>query len=243
MPKLIVFRGRTKEGTHDLNPNVECIIGRGKDCTVHIESPLVSRRHARVFWDANVEDGAWVLEDLGGTNGLWVNGEEVSRKILTLGDFVEFGRHVIVFHEAGMSRFEDLPTFEGRRRPVLEEQPTAQVSREELARMTSKAKTRLATHIRWKNEVGIEELELTKTKYLIGFTAQCTIRLPGSPLLGKKAAHLSRDFEGKWNLEPLSSLAAVRVNGEKISKRRVVEDGDKISVKGLELTFHSSLLD
>jgi pSer/pThr/pTyr-binding forkhead associated (FHA) protein len=243
MPKLMVFRGRTKEATHDLDPDVEYIIGRGVSCTVHIDSTLVSRRHARVSWDGAIEEGAWVLEDLGGTNGLWVNGEEVSRKVLDLGDFVEFGRHVIVFYEAGLSQLEDLPTFAGKRRPVDKDESTAVVPPEDLARMRSRSKTRLATHVRWAGKTRIEELKLTEARYVIGFTAGCAIRLPGSPLFGKKAARLNRDFTGSWHLESLSSLAAVRINGAKVAGSREVQDGDKISVKGHDLTFQFSLVD
>jgi ABC transport system ATP-binding/permease protein len=40
-------------------------IGRLPECDLHIPSPLVSREHARMRWEA----GHWVLEDLGSTNG------------------------------------------------------------------------------------------------------------------------------------------------------------------------------
>ena len=47
------------------------IIGRGTDCDISIPNRFVSTRHARVF----PHDGAWMLEDLGSTNGTLVNGE------------------------------------------------------------------------------------------------------------------------------------------------------------------------
>ena len=243
MPKLIVFRGRTKESTKDLHPDFDYTVGRAEDCSVVIDSPVVSRRHARVFWQGEGQGGAWNVEDLGGANGLWVNGEQVKTKVLSLGDCLEFGRHLVVFHEAGLTKLEDLPTFAGRKVAGGEEESTAHVSADEMARMASRAKARLETHLRWKTEKGIRELLLTDKRYLVGFTAECAVRLDGSPLLGKKAAAIVRDYAGKYKIESLSSLAAVRVNGEKVASERVLEDGNTISVKGQDLTFHTSLLD
>ena len=49
----------------------EVFFGRGNDCLMRFYDPLVSRRHARLFF----EDDAWHLEDLGSRNGTIVNGE------------------------------------------------------------------------------------------------------------------------------------------------------------------------
>ena len=243
MPKLIVFRGRTKESTKELHPEFDYTVGRADECSVVINSPVVSRRHARVWWEGDPVDGAWHVEDLGGANGLWVNGEQVKRGVLSLGDCLEFGRHVVVFHDAGTTRVEDLPTFAGARAPGLEEEATAYVSAEEMARMADRAKARLATHLRWKTEGSIRELLLSERRYTVGFTAECEVRLDGNPLVGKKAASIERDYAGNYRVKPLGSLARVRVNGTKITSEQPLGDGDTLSVKGCELTFHTSLLD
>jgi DNA-binding winged helix-turn-helix (wHTH) protein len=49
------------------------LIGRDHDCAVSVDSPSVSRRHARMV----VEDGNATVEDLGSKNGTYVNGERV----------------------------------------------------------------------------------------------------------------------------------------------------------------------
>jgi pSer/pThr/pTyr-binding forkhead associated (FHA) protein len=36
----------------------------------------VSRRHARVFY----EDGTWTIEDIGSTNGTWLNGLRMEKE-------------------------------------------------------------------------------------------------------------------------------------------------------------------
>lgn len=63
-------------------------IGRATSCDISIPNKFVSTRHARILPD----DGEWVLEDLGSTNGTLVNGELLaSPRRLASGDRVLVG--------------------------------------------------------------------------------------------------------------------------------------------------------
>lgn len=64
------------------------VIGRGDDCDILVDDPLVSRRHATVVCaDAEL----WV-EDLASRNGVYVNGERIqSRQRLAIGDVLRIG--------------------------------------------------------------------------------------------------------------------------------------------------------
>jgi pSer/pThr/pTyr-binding forkhead associated (FHA) protein len=64
------------------------IIGRADGCDIHLDDPLVSRCHARVI---SCEVGT-ALQDLGSSNGLYVNGRR-SLGITPLhpGDLVQLG--------------------------------------------------------------------------------------------------------------------------------------------------------
>jgi len=53
----------------------DAMIGRDASCAVHVDSGLVSRRHAQVRY----RDGQWTVEDAGSTNGLFVGEERVDR--------------------------------------------------------------------------------------------------------------------------------------------------------------------
>ena len=67
----------------------ENVLGRVDDGVVWIESPTVSRRHARIL----VEEGRAVLEDLGSKNGTFVRGERISAPTpLVDGDVIRLGR-------------------------------------------------------------------------------------------------------------------------------------------------------
>jgi hypothetical protein len=65
----------------------ELLLGRHRDSDVVVTNRWVSRRHARLFF----RDGIWVIQDLGSTNGTFVNGERVGRCALRPGDLVVIG--------------------------------------------------------------------------------------------------------------------------------------------------------
>lgn len=63
------------------------IIGRMPGCDVQLDDPSVSRRHARISKDPR----GWLIEDLGSTNGITVDGTSVDREYLTGGERLELG--------------------------------------------------------------------------------------------------------------------------------------------------------
>ncbi len=69
-------------------------IGRSRDCDVVLEDSGISRRHAEIRPGQN----GWTVQDLGSTNGVRVNGEDVHGAWpLVPGDLLELGSTQIVF--------------------------------------------------------------------------------------------------------------------------------------------------
>jgi pSer/pThr/pTyr-binding forkhead associated (FHA) protein len=63
-------------------------IGRSSENTVYVPYQRISRNHARIF----PERGAWWIEDLKSTNGVFINEERISRAaLLRPGDIVKVG--------------------------------------------------------------------------------------------------------------------------------------------------------
>jgi pSer/pThr/pTyr-binding forkhead associated (FHA) protein len=64
------------------------VIGRALGCEIHLDDPLVSRRHARVI----TSEIGTAIQDLGSSNGMFVNGRR-SAGITPLhpGDVVQLG--------------------------------------------------------------------------------------------------------------------------------------------------------
>lgn len=71
----------------------EFIIGREKDAQLAIDSPMMSRHHAKITpkW------GGFVLTDLDSKNKTYVNGEEITEKTIHDGDEILFGTIKAIF--------------------------------------------------------------------------------------------------------------------------------------------------
>ena len=90
---LTVETGPQAGLTYVLGPG-ETVIGRGGDCDIFLGDVTVSRHHAKVSLNA---DGLLGLEDLGSTNGTYVNGERAESTDLAAGDELIIGKfHLIV---------------------------------------------------------------------------------------------------------------------------------------------------
>jgi len=70
-------------------------IGRGGGNEFYLPDYHASREHAEIRWNGE----AFVLKDLGSSNGTHVNGEKVSEKVLAPGDEVQVGMHVLKLRE------------------------------------------------------------------------------------------------------------------------------------------------
>jgi predicted component of type VI protein secretion system len=94
--RLIERSGPNPGETFELSKDV-LTVGRDVTNDVVIADAEVSRQHARV----NRTPGGYVLEDLGSTNGCFVNGERlVAPRVLNPGDLVGFGENVTLTFEA-----------------------------------------------------------------------------------------------------------------------------------------------
>ena len=80
---------------HRLPPQT-AIIGRAVECDVVIASKSVSREHTRL----RREGRRWFVDDLGSTNGTYLNGERVINNLALLdGDSLMVGDVTFVFHD------------------------------------------------------------------------------------------------------------------------------------------------
>ncbi len=71
--------------------NIEYTLGRTPDNKIMIDELSVSRHHARL----QPTLGSFALEDLGSTNGTWVNGEQLTRPcVLAAGDIIQLADNV-----------------------------------------------------------------------------------------------------------------------------------------------------
>jgi pSer/pThr/pTyr-binding forkhead associated (FHA) protein len=86
--KLLVVEGPLKGTVIPLNLG-QVTIGRAPDSTLVIDDDYASSRHARVY----PSEGTWVIEDLGSTNGTWIDRARITNPtVLPVGTPVRIGR-------------------------------------------------------------------------------------------------------------------------------------------------------
>ena len=70
--------------------NEVIIIGRNKDCTIHIDDFYLSGQHVKLWY----EDEEWHISDMGSTNGTYINGKKMKKSELILdnGDRIRIGQ-------------------------------------------------------------------------------------------------------------------------------------------------------
>jgi hypothetical protein len=54
------------------------VVGRGAECDLRLDDTFVSQEHARIF----AKDGSWYVEDLGSTNGTYLDQQRVQGPLL-----------------------------------------------------------------------------------------------------------------------------------------------------------------
>jgi hypothetical protein len=92
--KLVIASetGRKKQASWDLEGDVS--IGRAQECAVSIADEFASNLHSKIYR----AEGRYYVEDLGSTNGTYVNGRRIHYPTeLRNGDRFKIGRTVMEF--------------------------------------------------------------------------------------------------------------------------------------------------
>jgi pSer/pThr/pTyr-binding forkhead associated (FHA) protein len=260
MPKLVLlFEGRVlKETAVSLTAPVT--IGRLPDNAIVIDNSAVSSHHVRVAR----EGPQFMVEDLGSTNGTFVNGEKITKRALRHGDTILVGKHKLFFDRMGEAEFDapelagpDMPDFGG----------TVILDADQQQRLLAAAQARIQAR-------GIgASAGATPPAAETAAPAPASAPAPKKPAVGRlhvisghsdlseyrldqSTSAIGRDPEAVVRLhgwfKPKVAVEIARmgesyvatpvagktlVNGQRLQSRRGLVHGDVLEVSGLELEF------
>lgn len=86
-PYLEIIKGSDQGKIFYLDQD-EFIVGRNADCDIVVQDLEISRQHLRLF----TENRRWFVQDLGSTNGTYVNKLRVDRYMVNQGDKIKAGQ-------------------------------------------------------------------------------------------------------------------------------------------------------
>jgi pSer/pThr/pTyr-binding forkhead associated (FHA) protein len=88
---LVVTEGALTGASLDLTDQ-QITLGRANDATIVLNDDYASSRHARIF----PQDGQWIVEDLGSTNGTYLDRQKVTRPMpVPMGVPIRIGKTVL----------------------------------------------------------------------------------------------------------------------------------------------------
>lgn len=93
-PSLVAYDAKGHKTRLDAFLGDQLILGRGPDCGVELKDEFASTLHAKIY----CAEGRYYIEDLGSTNGTYVNGRRINSPAeLRSGDSIKIGRTVMEF--------------------------------------------------------------------------------------------------------------------------------------------------
>lgn len=262
MPRFVVTLGREEVDSFSL-PKERILIGRTSKADVMLDNLMISRRHAEV----RRVGSAYMIVNLAGKNGVFVNGRWVDTLMLEDGDVIELGKYTIRFEfphderakleakdrkEAGagfkvtttemMSRIEEADPERAEKRQRAHAAALDSNVDTMLLKPDELAKVRDQMALVKKAHLAVlstppQAVDLGRDRTTIGKDEDCHLRLDTGWLAPKVSAAVTRTPGRDFILEALGGT--VKVNGQRIKASHVLSDSDTIEVEGTRIRFRS----
>jgi len=208
-------------------------IGRKPDNDLVIDNPAVSGHHARVV----KEEAGFFIEDLGSTNGTFLNDAKVQKQKLKNTDRVSVGKHSLIFQDEA----PPLPKESESDKTMILDTAKQKELMKALGTVKTAAVSAKEEKVGWltvaTGDTDKKEYELTGRLNVIGKEDTASVKLTGW-LAPKNAAMISRRGPAYFVSMP-EGAKKITVNGEAVQGQRELQDGDIVVVAGVH--FHFSL--
>lgn len=203
----------------------EIVIGRDEGVDIVISTPAVSRRHARVM----MEGDGYAIEDLGSSNGTFVNGDRlIGRRKLQHGDEVRLGQAITLSYSAPVT---EEPGKTAVRPPTPAPATPSHVMQttvgEEVSLPAASGPRKLIVTIAGEQA---KSYTLTKSTITLGRTEDNDISIP-SPIVSGKHARLEQASGGGYKLAVMPEARnPVLFEGRAIEGSRTLRHGDLLRI-------------
>jgi pSer/pThr/pTyr-binding forkhead associated (FHA) protein len=233
MAKLVLSLNGAVQGEYELDQE-RFTIGRKPGNEIQIDNLAVSGKHSMII---TILDDSF-LEDLGSTNGTYVNGKLVKKHALKDGDVIAIGKHELKYVNENASD-DDEDEFEktmiikpGSASAAVAAAQAAEVAVAAAPESSAPASTSVGMPLGrltvLNGPIAGKELELTK--------ALITLGKPGT-----QVAVISRRPQGYFLTHIESSGGFPVVNGAEIgAKAYQLKDSDTIELAGIKMEFSLS---
>lgn len=206
----------------------EVVVGRDEGVDIVISTPAVSRRHARFM----VDGGNYVIEDLGSSNGTFVNGDRlIGRRTLNHRDEIRFGQAITLLYTTPAEVDEPNLTVVGAKKPtpvVVSHVAQTTIGEEPIILAAAGPRKLIVTVA---GELP-KSYPLTRSALTIGRLEDNDIVIP-SPIISGKHARLEAASGGGYTLVVLPEARnPVLCEGRAIEGSRVLRHGDVLRIGG-----------
>ncbi|MFN8424907.1 MAG: FHA domain-containing protein [Anaerolineales bacterium] len=220
----------------------ELVIGRDDGVDIVIPTPAVSRRHARLM----MENNGYIIEDLGSSNGTFVNGDRlIGRRALQHGDQIRLGQAITLnFSAPG----EDETAMRPASVPVKEEREPDKTAVRPATPVPSVPSHVMQTTIGNEPSIPIKtgprqlivtiagenpkNYSLSRSSYSIGRLEDNDI-VVASPIVSGRHARIEQASGGGYKLTVLPEARnPVFVEGRPLEGARMLKHGDVLRIGG-----------
>ena len=214
-------------------------IGRMPDNDLVIDNPAVSGHHALIF----SEEGAFFIEDLGSTNGTFVNDAKIQKEKLKNSDRVTVGKHVLIYQDEIAAPPSPPPPpkeTESDKTMILDTAKQKELLKAaqgtmKTAAVGGKTTEKVGRLTVVSGETDRKEYELTGRLTVIGAQDTATVKLTGW-FAPKNASLISRRGSAYFVSMP-EGAKKITVNGEAVQGQTQLHDGDIIIIAGVHIQF------
>ncbi len=205
-------------------------IGRGTDSDVRIDNPAVSTHHARIVCDGD----SIFIEDTDSKNGVFVNGKRVKRLAIGYSDEITIFKHTLRLAAVNPRAVAPSDRIDAARQ--IDQGATVEMDMSELDRLLKERRVEGEAYLLVVGETRQRARHpLSRMSFKIGKAADSDLRV-GGWLAPRVAARVLRKEDGYYIIP--GARGKVRVNGARTVEPCRLEDGDKVSVRGLRIDFY-----